>query len=203
MYKAIGFDMGGVIIAFSIPHQIDVISHELRVPYDQVEAAYRELRPKLDVAAMTNQEFWAELLRRVGSQADAASTEHIWSDNYVRDNPFIDGMLALVARLKANGYKVGLLSNIDQEHADLNRDRHIYDRFDVALLSDELHARKPDGEAFQDLAAALEVQPAELVFIDDLAENVAGAEQFGATGILFRGYSDLIRQLDSLGINAK
>jgi putative hydrolase of the HAD superfamily len=202
VFKAVGFDIGGVLISYSIPRQLEVISHELKVPLESVTEAYRQLRPGLDIDAVSNQEFWAELIRMAGSMADPVATEHLWSDNYIQENPFIDGMLALVDKLKQQHYKLGVLSNIDREHAEINRSRHIYDRFDVVLLSDEIQARKPDPDVFQELAFRLGVRPAELVFIDDLPENIAGAQKIGVHGILFRGYRQLIDELKQQGIQA-
>lgn len=203
IYKAIGFDIGGVIISYSIPHQLEVISHELKVPLEVVAKNYNLLRPALDVASIDNNQFWSELLALVGSDADPVATEHIWSDNYIKENPFIDGMLALVDSLKQQNYRVGVLSNIDREHAEINRSRHIYDRFDVVMLSDEIQARKPDPEVFVSLALKLGVKPTELIFIDDLPENIKGAKEAGVHGILFQGYKQLLAELSHLGVKTR
>lgn len=200
MIKAIGFDMGGVIIRYTIPEQLEYISHELNVPIEKVRAAWAELRPLVDVGEIDNQEFWQRMLAQSGSGADPKTTEHLWSDNYISNNPFIGGMLKLVDKLRANGYKVGLLSNIDPEHGRINYGRHIFEHFDVALLSDEIHHRKPEREAFQMLADKLGVKFEEMVFIDDLLENVSAASSYGMVALPFDGYKRLLAELDRLGV---
>lgn len=200
MYKAIGFDMGGVLIYYSIPDSIKEIARYFGVDEDVVKASMSELRPLVDVGKIDNNQFWAELLKKIGSDKDPEETEHIWSDSYIKKNPFVPGSMELVEQLKAAGYKVGMLSNIDPEHGRINYGRHIFEHFDVALLSYEEGVRKPQPEAFQLLCDKLGALPKELIFIDDLPDNVAGANKFGATGILFEGHAKLVKRLAELGI---
>ncbi len=200
MYKAIGFDLGGVIINYAIPAQLNYLSHVLKVPEKALDEVYYRLRPQLDVSAITNKQFWVRLLEESGSTADPASTQHYWMDNYEVENPFIDGMLKLVDTLKANGYKVGLLSNIDPDHGEVNRRRHILEHFDVALLSCDMRKRKPDRESYEMLASRMLVAPEELIFIDDLPENIVGAKALGIYGIQFQGYKELLKELEMLGV---
>ncbi|HSX48527.1 MAG TPA: HAD family phosphatase [Candidatus Nanoarchaeia archaeon] len=200
MYKAIGFDMGGVLIYYSIPDSIKEIARYFGVEERLVKEAMGELRPLVDVGRINNIQFWTQLLQKIGSDKDPEETEHIWSDSYIKKNPFVPGSMELVERLKSAGYKVGMLSNIDPEHGRLNYGRHIFEHFDVALLSYEEGVRKPEPEAFQLLCDRLGIQPKELIFIDDLLDNVAGADKFGATGILFEGHEKLVQRLTELGI---
>jgi epoxide hydrolase-like predicted phosphatase len=200
MYKAIGFDLGGVIINYSIPAQLNFLTKELGVPHQAIDKVYHELRPLLDVGTITNQEFWQQLIEKTGSTRSAADTQHFWTDDYISENPFIAGMMNLVETLKKNGYKTGLLSNIDPQHGEINKRRHILEHFDVALFSYEMHSRKPDEEAFAELASKLGVEPNELIFIDDLPENIVGVKKFGAYGIQFQGYEELIKELEMIGI---
>lgn len=200
MYKAIGFDLGGVVIYYSIPDSLRYISQKLEVPLDKLSAVFHELRPLVDVGTIDNAEFWRRLIEQSGSSADPIATAHLWTDNYLEGNPLIQGMLELVENLKKAGYKVGILSNIDPEHAKINYGRGIFEHFDTVLLSDEIHARKPEAEAFDELCRRLGVSLSELVFIDDTPENVSGASKLGVTAIQFNGYHDLLERLKELGI---
>ncbi|HSH31130.1 MAG TPA: HAD family phosphatase [Candidatus Saccharimonadales bacterium] len=200
MYKAIGFDLGGVIIEYAIPRWMEFASERLGVKQAALELAYARLRPLVDTGEISNHQFWARLVKDCGSQVDPAGTEHLWNDNYIAENPFITGMLDLVDRLKTGGYRVGLLSNIDFDHGSINKTRGITEHFDVALFSNEIKARKPEPAAFARLAEALRVQMDELIFIDDLPENAAGARAAGAYGILFEGYQALVDELKLVGV---
>lgn len=201
MYKAIGFDMGGVLIFYSIPNQLGLISEQLGVPLEKVKAVYAVIRPRLDVDAINNRLFWEELVKQTRSKVDPETTEHIWSDNYINGNPLIAGMLDLVDKLRMQGYKVGLLSNIDREHGEINAGRGILEHFDLALLSYRIKVRKPESAAYEQLWRGLGVEPTELVFVDDLEANVQAAERLGIAGLKFEDRAKLELDLKSLGIS--
>jgi putative hydrolase of the HAD superfamily len=199
--RAIGFDMGGVIITYAVPAQMQYLSSKLARSPEELEEAYHELREQSELGELRPEEFWKQYLASLGLELDAASTHHYWNDVYYQISPMLGGMLELVDKLKVNGYKVGMLSNMDTDHAELNRNRHIYDHFDQVILSNEVHLRKPAPEAYQALASALEVNFQEVVFIDDLELNVEGANKVGMKGVLFTDYRKLISDLMSLNIN--
>lgn len=193
--------MGGVLIEYSIPNQLGLIAEQLKVDENRVRKAYDLIRPKLDVAEISNQQFWSDMVRMSGSLANPKDTEHFWSDNYIADNPMIDGMLDLVEDLKAAGYRVGLLSNIDPEHGEINGGRGIYEHFSPALLSYKIKARKPEKAAYEALWKGLSVEPEEMIFVDDLDLNVSAAELYGMTGIKFTGREQLESDLRRLGVS--
>jgi putative hydrolase of the HAD superfamily len=200
MYKAIGFDLGGVIIHYYIPELMRQIADYYNVEVGRVVDAHRRLRPEVDTASESVDEFWAKLVESISPGSDPAVTRSMWSDDYIEKNPFIPGVLDLVDRLK-KAYKVGLLSNIDREHAEINYGRGIFEHFDTVLLSYEIKVRKPDRTAYGLLAERLGVKPTEAIFIDDNEENVIGAKKAGMTGILFEDRDRLIKQLEQLGID--
>lgn len=100
------------------------------------------------------------------------------------------GMVEVVARLRAQGVRVGLLSNA--EGAD-----HPYD-VDAAVLSGEAGVRKPQRAAYELVAARLGMTPAECVFVDDLAGNVQGAVAAGMVGVLHVGVGRTVDELEVL-----
>lgn len=200
MYKAIGFDMGGVIIYYYIPDLLRAIAQHYGVELGVVVEAHRALRPDVDVGAESVDEFWGKLIGRISPGADPNETRQMWSDRYIERNPFNDGMLELVDSV-GRRYSVGLLSNIDREHAQLNYGRGIFEHFNIVLLSDEIKVRKPNKEAYDLLAAKLGVENHETIFIDDSADNVAGAEAAGMTGLLFTTREKLLADFDRLGID--
>lgn len=200
MYKAVGFDMGGVIIYYYIPDLLRGLADHYGVEVGVAVEAHRLERPAVDVGEISVDEFWQRLIQRIKPGADPGETRHIWSERYVEHNPIGEGMLELVDSLHRR-YKVGLLSNIDREHAQLNYGRGIFDHFDTVLLSDEVGVRKPDRAAYELLASKLETEPEATIFIDDNSENVKGAELAGMTGILFESRPQLVADLKRLGID--
>jgi putative hydrolase of the HAD superfamily len=94
-------------------------------------------------------------------------------------------MLDLVRRL-ATANRVMLFSNTNREHWEfLNQTTDgAFNTFE-AYLSFELGAVKPSPDAFRLVAARAGIAPPRSLFVDDLAENVTGAEAVGFRGHVF------------------
>ncbi len=189
-----------MILPYSIPQQKQFIADSIGVELDAVLRAYRKFLPLLEIAALDTEEFWADMIAETGSQADPKETIHIWTDNYLRENPVVTQIIHLVDVLKADGYKTGILSNTDSAHGIINLHRHIFEHFDEVLLSYQVGVRKPDSAAFRLLANRLNVELDELVFVDDLQLNVDAATALGINAIHFESFEQLKHDLGQLGI---
>jgi putative hydrolase of the HAD superfamily len=104
-------------------------------------------------------------------------------------------MIAAVRAARAGGIKTGLISN--------SWGLGIYDRaptdlFDVTVISGEVALHKPQPEIYLLAAERLAVEPAECVFVDDLRENCAGAEEVGMTAVLHRDTRATLERLSEL-----
>lgn len=85
-------------------------------------------------------------------------------------------MLALADRLRAAGIRVGLLSNSWGTHPYPG---HITEHFDPVVISGLVGLRKPDPRIYQLALDQLGIRPDRVVFVDDLAMNVAAAAALG------------------------
>jgi FMN phosphatase YigB (HAD superfamily) len=72
--------------------------------------------------------------------------------------------------------------------------------FDAQVFSCEVGALKPDPRTYRAALAALDVEPGETVFVDDVPTNVCGARALGLDAILFRGTAPLRRELARRGL---
>lgn len=72
--------------------------------------------------------------------------------------------------------------------------------FRVTLSSCYLGLRKPDAAIFRCALEILGQSPERILFIDDRAENVAGAAAAGMSAILFRGAQALRQELIERGV---
>ncbi len=59
---------------------------------------------------------------------------------------------------------------------------------------------KPEKEAYEFVVKAINADPDECVFIDDLEKNVKGAESLGIKGILYINPAGLERDLVKIGV---
>ena len=104
-------------------------------------------------------------------------------------------MVAIVGEVRAAGFPTGLISN--------SWGTGIYDRapmeiFDATVISGDVGLHKPQPEIYELGAERLGVPAAGCVFVDDLRENVAGAEAVGMTALLHRDPAATIAELRRL-----
>jgi putative hydrolase of the HAD superfamily len=91
-------------------------------------------------------------------------------------------MYDAIRTLRSAGLRTALLSNSwgcdEYPRADFPG------LFDSVVLSGEVGMRKPEEEIFLHAADTLGLPPAQCVFVDDLAANIAAAQACGMTGVL-------------------
>ena len=104
-------------------------------------------------------------------------------------------MVAAVESIRSAGIPTGLISN--------SWGTGIYDRapleiFDATVISGDVGLHKPEPEIYELGAKRIGIAPAECVFVDDLRENVEGAEAVGMTALLHRDPAATIASLGEL-----
>ncbi|MER6068589.1 HAD family phosphatase [Streptomyces sp. NPDC001817] len=91
-------------------------------------------------------------------------------------------MVDLVARVRAAGYRVGLLSNSLGDDCYAGFD--LPAMFDAVTISGEVGVRKPARRAYEIACERLGVRPQDAVMVDDLQQNITAAERAGLAGIV-------------------
>jgi putative hydrolase of the HAD superfamily len=69
---------------------------------------------------------------------------------------------------------------------------------ELAIYSHEEGVRKPDLRIYAIAAERLGVPPAEIVFLDDLPENIDAARAFGMRAVLFTRTPQAIADIEAL-----
>ena len=106
-----------------------------------------------------------------------------------------EAMIGAVRAARDGGVATGLITN--------SWGLGIYDRgpvdlFDATVISGDVGLHKPQPEIYRLACERLGVQPQESVFVDDLRENVAGAEAVGIAAVLHRESAATIAELERL-----
>src|SRR5436309_2723361 len=94
-------------------------------------------------------------------------------------------LVACIDRLRANGLRVGLLSNFSADLRAMLAQQDLLRRFDALAISAEIGVMKPDAAAYQAILAMLQMEAHTCVFIDDVPANIAAAQAAGLHGIVF------------------
>jgi putative hydrolase of the HAD superfamily len=88
--------------------------------------------------------------------------------------------------LKARGLRIGLLTNNVKEFGDGWRSMFPVDELcEEVVDSSHVGMRKPDREIYELTCERMKITPAESIFVDDNADNVAAARAYGMHAVHF------------------
>jgi putative hydrolase of the HAD superfamily len=105
----------------------------------------------------------------------------------------------LMRDIKASGCRLGILSNMPFDFLVWARKNiAIFSETDVAVFSCEHKLIKPDKAIYEALRGKLGCAYQEIVFFDDLSDNVAKAQELGISGILWDGPEEARKILKNL-----
>jgi len=126
-----------------------------------------------------------------------------WGPRFIEQlGDMLPGMRALVEELDARGVPLYAITNFSHEFWPPFRAREaaVFDRFrDIVVSGDEL-LTKPDPAIYHLALDRFGVAPAEAVFVDDRADNVAAADAVGIHGVLFTDADTLRVDLARYGL---
>jgi len=191
------FDLGNVLVRV-VP---DRFSKSLGLDTQESRNRYgegvREVTNLYEAGKCSTEEYFRSLGSYFGNRFTAQELEHAFSS--VLTDP-IPGMERLV-RIATERLPSALVSNTNPFHFTsvlprITALRYLPKRY----LSYELGVIKPLPEFYQHVVRAETVKPSEMLFIDDIEENVKSAEQAGMMGYLFRDAAGLEHELVKLGV---
>ena len=105
-------------------------------------------------------------------------------------------MLGAVRDARTAGIRTGVVSN--SWGPSIYDGQPLEELFDAVVISGEVGMHKPQPEIFLLASERLGVDAPDCVFVDDLRENCAGAEEVGMTAILHRGADKTLPELERL-----
>jgi putative hydrolase of the HAD superfamily len=156
--------------------------------HDSFWEAYWEDRLAYDRGDLTAAEYWTRL---IGHRPDNL-TELTGQDRDMWLHPNQESVNAL----SQTSVRLALFSNAPIEVAEGVERAPWLPRFNKYFFSCRLRATKPNPEAYLQVLAALQVPPAEVVFVDDRPPNIEAARKLGIEAHLFDG-PELLRELAS------
>lgn len=201
MIRAVVFDLGRVLLWFDNGLFLRRLAERSGRTLDEVRAIAHEkldLIRGFDRGEIAAEDFRAGIGAALGLELEAGEFWPAYADIFSVHAP---GLEAARRLRRTNGLKLVLLSNTDPVRYAFVRDRFPEIQFfDAYVLSYEVRLLKPERGIYLEAARRAGCPPGECVFIDDLAENVAGAEAAGMAGIVYTPETDLPAALRRLGI---
>jgi 2-haloacid dehalogenase len=193
------FDFGGVLIDWNpyyLYRKVLKNDEEIKAFLDEID--FKHWNPKFDRGYSFEKgveekcvEFphREDLIRRFNSH---------WLDAM---GDLLTGTVEIVRGLKAAGYQVYGLSNWSVEKYNLVKDRFEFlSWLDGYLLSGQVQQVKPEPEIFHTFLSRFNLEAANCLFVDDVAENIQTAQRIGFQTIQFQTSAQLADELISRGI---
>lgn len=185
-FENIVFDMGNVLMTFDGPAFSSCFTDTPR----DAELLYRALFGRAEWALLDAGAIDHETMRRI---AEAHLPErlhpnlHACLEGWPERSEPLGEVCDLVVRLKRQGYGLYLLSNastrIDLQLAGCP----VYPLMDGRIVSGYERIMKPDPAIYRLLCARYGLEPASCLFVDDNADNCAGARVAGMAAFHFTG----------------
>lgn len=176
--KAIIFDCFGVLYLGA--HR----ALEERWPVHAVELD--NLTRQLDYGYMDKDEYCKQAGLIVGVSPD--EIESILKSEHTLNHPLI----SYIEKDLTPHYKIAMISNIGRGWIQNMFDDHLLnDVFEVVVQSGDEGVTKPHPQIFELAAERLGCEPAQCIIVDDLPENIAGADAAGMRGIVYGNLHNL------------
>jgi putative hydrolase of the HAD superfamily len=198
-FDAILFDVGGVLLTNGWDRrERAAVAGQFGLDLAAFEARHAEANDQWERDAIAVD---AYLDATVFYEPRSFSREDFFAAICAQSKPIENGGLGVLQELAASGkYLMGVLNNEARATNDYRFERYgIRDQIDVALSSCYLGLRKPEPAIYRRALDILGGPAQRIVFIDDRAENVAGAAAAGMTAIRFDGADNLRNALAAYG----
>jgi glucose-1-phosphatase len=196
--KVLLFDLGGVIINVDFARAFKVWSDYAKVSPDVLKSRFT-----FDVSyerhernEITGAEYFALLRELLDINLTDAQLEEGWNAIYQGEVAGIQTMLKKISPY----FPLYAFSNTNPTHwaYAVRHYAEVLGLFEKVFTSSELKKRKPHREAFEAVAREINVKTSEILFFDDLLENILGARKAGLQAIHVQTVEDTKKALESL-----
>lgn len=197
--EAIVFDLGGVLVEVDYRRALAAWAAAADVPVDSLAARFAgrdEAYCAHERGELDDRGYFAHLRKLLGLALDDDEVLAGW--NAIIGEP-LAGIEPLVRQL-AGEFPLYVFSNTNPAHIAHFSPRHrrLLSHFRKVITSCEIGARKPEPEAFLRLAKIIGAKPEQLLFFDDLEENVLGARRAGLSAFQVTRPDDISRVIQNL-----
>jgi putative hydrolase of the HAD superfamily len=198
--EAVLFDYGMVLsgppdpAAWSRMRTITGLSEQL------LHDGYWTHRHAYDRGDLNAEAFWTISTARAGALTSdrLASLIDADTDLWGQLNP---PMIEFAQRLQRAGIRTGILSNMpDAMEAGLLARHHWLSAFDHSTWSHSINLAKPEAAIYQHAIEGLQTPAANILFLDDKAENIEAALSAGMQAIQYNDHATFEREMQARGL---
>lgn len=195
--RAVILDYGNVLCPMPSPEDFERLAQLSGIDGASFQQHFWRFRLEYDRGSLDGGAFWEATARAAGAilthphiEALIAADVSLWE----RIDP---ALLAWVGKLRASNLKTAILSNMPLDVSrHLRRTAWWLDQFDHTVFSAELGMIKPEPEIYGLCLRALNVAPADALFVDDRPANVEAAKALGIHSLRFESPRSFAKEIE-------
>jgi HAD superfamily hydrolase (TIGR01509 family) len=177
------FDLGKVLVDFDYSIAARKIAARSTMPLDRINSFIgdSDITVKYEAGLITRREFFEQARQAIGFHGTLEEFGEFFADIFTEIPPMIE----LHAALRRRGVPTFIFSNTNDlaiEH--IRRNFPFFKHFDGYIFSCEIGAMKPHAKIYEALEKLAGRRGADIVYLDDRPENVAGGATRGWRTIL-------------------
>jgi len=177
------FDLGKVLVDFDYSIAARKIAARSTMPLDRINSFIgdSDITVKYEAGLITRREFFEQARQAIGFHGTLEEFGEFFADIFTEIPPMIE----LHAALRRRGVPTFIFSNTNDlaiEH--IRRNFPFFKHFDGYIFSCEIGAMKPHAKIYKALEKLAGRRGADIVYLDDRPENVAGGAARGWRTIL-------------------
>lgn len=175
------------------------IAKNFDLKYEDVDKVNKEYKSKIMVGKMSVEDISQIFKDRFNLSFTKEEIYDIWGKSYRAVRTINRELLDVAGKLKGK-YTVGMISNIYDLMAKIDRERGVLGVFNPCILSCEVGLQKPNKEIFDLALRQVNLKSSECVFIDNKAEYLVSPKELGFHVILFENNEKTLEALSKLGV---
>jgi FMN phosphatase YigB (HAD superfamily) len=197
--QALLFDLGGVVLDIDFNRAFEHWQPVSRLSLEEIRAGFRfdaayQQHERGEISAA---QYFAHLCDRLQLQHGHARVAEGWNAIFLGEISETLAMIQLACRqLPCYAFTN---SNTAHQAAWSVMFPAVIQAFDRIFVSSDMGCRKPERQAFDHISREINLPAGAILFFDDLAENVTGAQAAGLQAVHVRGPADVRAALERIG----
>lgn len=189
------FDLGNVLVRYDHSRTLTALAGLYRVDVEEIADLFQAIAPAFGIGGITPEEVVHRFNKRFGAEHSLGHFAEAFCSSLARN----DAALAYAVHLREEDIlAIGAISNTNAIHvAWLDAHAPELREFDLVMMSNEVGLHKPDPEIFELAMELLNVPAGQILYIDDLAENVEAARRLGMVGIVHSDWTQTRQQIET------
>lgn len=181
MIKQIYFDFGNVLVTYD--KTFTTVCNDFSLNFKEFKEYFNQLNEDLNISKIETKDFWQQCVDKYNLK-NAQNYE--FTKSWVLDYGIIKPVQDLIYNL-SDKIDIGIISNVC---SDVWQPAYKYKmvpniKYKKVYLSCDLKIAKPHPDIYTTVQRESNVNPDEILFIDDFAENLIIPKQLGWQTILF------------------